>query len=308
DRARGATMWVTLEPCSHHGRTPPCVDALIAAGVRRVVAAHVDPDPRVGGRGLAALAAAGLEVEVGLQRERSVRLNWKYLTSRVHQRPAVTLKWAMSLDGKIATVSGESQWISSPGGRSWSLDQRETHDAILVGSGTILADDPRLNRRRGKASGPITRVVLDRRLRVSPQARLFEVPGPVILLTENRDPETIGPLQAVGAEVECLETVDPPSVLASLHRRDIQSVLIEGGGEIHGAFVAAGTFDRVAVDCAPLLLGGRTAQGAVAGVGIPNLEDAPRLEEMQFRRRGGDVIITGFRNGCLLDLYESVGA
>jgi diaminohydroxyphosphoribosylaminopyrimidine deaminase/5-amino-6-(5-phosphoribosylamino)uracil reductase len=273
-----------------------------------VIAAHVDPDPRVGGRGLAALAAAGLEVEVGLQRERSVRLNWKYLISRVHQRPAVTLKWAMSLDGKIATVNGESQWISSPGGRRWSLDQREMHDAILVGSGTVLADDPRLNRRHGKAPGPITRVVVDRRLRVSSRARLFEVPGPVVILTESRNPETIEPLRAVGAEVESLDVVDPPAVLACLHRRGIQSVLVEGGGDIHGAFVAAGTFDLVAVDCAPLLLGGREAKGAVAGIGIPHLDDAPRLEEMQFRRRGGDIIITGFRNGCLPGLYESVGA
>lgn len=313
ERARGATLYLNLEPCAHHGNTPPCADAVIEAGLARVVACHGDPDPRTAGSGFARLRDAGIEVEVGRLARQAVELNLHFLVSNVLRRPAVTLKWAMSLDGKIATVAGESQWISSPRGRRWALDQRERHDAILVGSGTALADDPRLDRRLGKARGPIVRAVLDRRLRLPPTARLFDVPGPVLLYTEPR-PEgearqgRIAPLEAAGAEVVALERLDPSAVLADLHGRGLRSVLVEGGGEVAAAFVAAGIFDRVAVDCAPVLLGGEGAPGPVRGVGAPSLEAAPRLERLRARRRGPDLILTGYRDGCLPDLLRSVGA
>ena len=186
-KARGATAYVTLEPCSHQGRTPPCCDALIRAGVTRVVACHRDPNPLVSGQGFARLRQAGVEVEVGPLADRAVALNLPFVVSHAWGRPQVTLKWAMSLDGHIATVAGESQWISSPAGREWSLEQREEHGAIVVGSTTALEDDPRLNRRLGWAEGPIVRVVLDRRLRLPPTARLFGIPGPVVIYTESED-------------------------------------------------------------------------------------------------------------------------
>ncbi len=176
DAARGATLFVTLEPCAHHGRTPPCADAVIAAGIARVVACHRDPDPRVSGEGFAKLRAAGIAVESGFLVEEAVKLNLAFLIAATLGRPAVTLKWAMSLDGRIATATGESQWISSPRGRRWALELREEHDAILVGSGTLLADDPRLDRRLGLSAGPNLRVVLDRRLRTPPTARLLHRP------------------------------------------------------------------------------------------------------------------------------------
>lgn len=310
ERARGATLYVTLEPCAHHGNTPPCADAVVAAGITKVVACHGDPDPRTAGAGFDRLRGAGIEVEVGgLPRlaEKAVELNLHFLVSVALGRPAVTLKWAMSLDGKIATVAGESQWISSPEGRRWALEQRECHDAILVGSETALADDPRLDRRTRKANGPIVRVVLDRRLRLPPTARMFGVEGPVLLYTEDRS-ERRGALEAAGAEVVTLDSVDPPAVLADLHRRGLRSVLVEGGGEVTAAFVAAGTFDRVAVDCAPVLLGGEGAPGPVRGAGFPHLDLAPRLERLRARRRGPDLILTGYRDGCLRDLLRSVGA
>lgn len=306
EATRGATLYVTLEPCSHHGRTPPCVDAVVAAGISRVVACHRDPDPRVSGKGLDQLRAGGVEVESGQLVESAALLNWKYLSAVVNARPAVTLKWAMSLDGRIATRAGDSQWISSDSARRWALAQREVHDAILVGSGTVLADDPRLTRRLGEASGPIIRVVLDRRLQVTAGAALFGEPGPVLIYTESDDRDARERLEAAGAVLPPIDRVTPSAVLEDLGSRAVQSLLVEGGGEVLGAFVTAGTFDRVAVDCGALLIGGRSAPGPVGAVGVERLTDAVRLEGLDVERIGNDVVITGFKDGCLQGLYESV--
>ena len=306
ERARGATLYVTLEPCAHHGRTPPCADAVVAAGVARVVACHGDPDPRVGGRGFARLREAGIEVEVGILAEEAVRLNLQFLVAATLKRPAVTLKWAMSLDGKIATVTGSSHWISSPQARRWSLALREEHDAILVGSGTVLADDPRLDRRLKLAVGPNLRVILDRRLRTPPEATLFTVPGPVLIYTQSADRGRCEALVAKGTEVAQLAAVEPEAVLADLYNRGVRSVLVEGGGEVHASFVAAGLYDQVKVDCAPLLIGGKGAPAPLGGLGVANLDKAPRLDELKTRRQGSDLILTGYRKGCLPALLSSV--
>ncbi len=306
EKARGATLYVTLEPCAHHGRTPPCTDGVIAAGIRRVVACHRDPNPQAGG-GFARLRQAGIEVEAGFLVERAVRLNWRFLCAATGRRPAVTLKWAMSPDGKIATAGGESQWISSPAGRRWGLLQREDHDAIVAGIGTALADDPRLDRRLGRAGRPNLRVILDRRLRLPSSARMFDVAGEVLVYTESVDGAKRQALESRGAEVVGLPAVAPAAVLADLRRRGVQSVLVEGGAGIHAAFTAAGTFDRVAVDCAPLLIGGDKAPGPVGGAGTSQLAAAPRLSRLRLERRGEDVIFTGFRERCLQDLFVSVG-
>ena len=309
DAARGATLYVTLEPCNHHGKTPPCSEAVVRAGIRRVVACHQDPNPQVAGSGFQRLREAGIEVEHGFLVREAVALNWRFLTSFIRKRPGVTLKWAMSLDGKIATVDGESQWISGPEGRDWGLDLREDHDAILVGSGTALADDPRLNRRRDKAFGPNTRVIMDRRLRLDPTARLFDVPGPILVYAlPDVNPERRHRLQDRGATVVEMPEVCPRTVVADLHRRGVQSLLVEGGAEIHGAFLQAGLFDRVAVCCAPKLIGGATAPGPTAGAGIGSLARVPRLEGLEAETRGDDVILTGFEVSCLQALCESVGS
>lgn len=355
ERARGATLYVTLEPCAHHGRTPPCTEAIREAGIARVVACHRDPNPEVAGDGFERLRDAGIEVESGVLVEEAVRLNLAFLTAAIHRRPAVTLKWAMSLDGKIATVAGDSQWISSPQARRASLDLREEHDALLVGSGTVLADDPRLTRRPpaatsesgegldeagGRAEGPNVRVVLDGRLRTPPAARLFDEDGPVLMYTRGagaQAPPDAPPgshaqrrraLEERGAvvveipreiprelrrepaeetgESEARGPVDPARVLADLWRRGVRSVLVEGGGEVHASFVAAGLFDRVWVDVGPLLLGGRVAPGPLGGQGLARLGDAPRVEGIDVRRSGDDVLINGYRPGCLQALCSSV--
>ncbi|HEY4597146.1 MAG TPA: bifunctional diaminohydroxyphosphoribosylaminopyrimidine deaminase/5-amino-6-(5-phosphoribosylamino)uracil reductase RibD, partial [Thermoanaerobaculia bacterium] len=289
-------LFITLEPCSHHGRTPPCADAVIAAGIVRVVACHGDPNPKVAGRGFARLRAAGIEVESGFLVEEAVRLNLPFLIANVLGRPEVTLKWAMSLDGRIATATGQSQWISSPQARQWALALREEHDAILVGSGTLLADDPRLDRRLGLAAGPNLRVVLDRRLRTPPEARLLTIEGPVVIYTESKDTERIEALRARGA------------VLADLYGRGVQSLLVEGGGEVLASFVMSGCYDRVMVDCAPLLIGGKGAPGPLAGEGFAELAAAARLEGFETGRQGGDVILTAYRKGCVEGLAAVVQA
>jgi diaminohydroxyphosphoribosylaminopyrimidine deaminase / 5-amino-6-(5-phosphoribosylamino)uracil reductase len=313
DRARGATLYVTLEPCAHHGRTPPCADAVVAAGIARVVACHGDPDPRVAGRGFARLRAAGIEVEVGPLAAAAVRLNLRYLVAAAERRPQVTLKWAMSLDGRIATAAGQSQWISSPPARRWALALREEHDAILVGSGTVLADDPRLDRRLGLAGKPGLRVVLDRRLRLGAWAaaapsgaprRLFTVADPLLIYTSA---VTIAAARAAGwlpelpgnVEVVALPAVEPTVVLADLHARGARSVLVEGGAEVLASFGASGLYDRVAAVCAPLLIGGRDAPGPLAGAGAPTLAEAERLDHLQVQHRGGDLIVEAVRQGLL---------
>ena len=313
-KACGATLYVSLEPCDHHGRTPPCSLATLDAGIERVVAIHRDPDPRTAGGGFARLRAAGVEVAVLGDEDPddplvtdAVRLNWRFLVARVKQRPAVTVKWAMSLDGKIATRAGDSQWISSPGGREWALEERELHSAILVGSGTALADDPRLTRRLGLAEGPHTRVVVDRRLRLGSDARLFAETGPVIVYASPAiDAARRRELEDRGAEVVPLDVPEPASILRDLFDRGIESVLIEGGGTLAAAFVEAGAHDRVAVCCAPLLIGGVGAPGPLGGEGFAPLSTAPRLRAAEITARGDDWILEAFDSSCLLALFASV--
>jgi diaminohydroxyphosphoribosylaminopyrimidine deaminase / 5-amino-6-(5-phosphoribosylamino)uracil reductase len=302
--ARGATLYVNLEPCSHHGRTPPCVDAIVEAGVARVVYCHHDPN-RDAARGRERLRAAGVEVDHGLLAEEAVRVNLPFLCRYLLARPAVTLKWAMSLDGKIATTEGESQWLSSPQSRRWALSLREEHEAVLVGSETVLRDDPRLDRRLALATGANVRVVLDRRLRTPVTARLFEVAGAVLLYTERPRGDAVA-LEAAGAEVVSLPRVDASSVLQDLFGRGVGSVLVEGGGEVIAAFAGCRLFDRVAACCAPLLIGGRRAPSPVGGDGLGPLAGVPRLEAIRSRRRGPDVWIDALRAGCSRDLSSNV--
>ncbi len=304
--AEGATLYVTLEPCSHFGRTPPCADAVIAAGVSRVVASVGDPNPQVAGQGFARLRAAGVAVEVGALAREAVRINLPFFVSQVLGRPAVTLKWAMSLDGKIATVAGESRWISSVRARETALLLREEHDAILVGVGTVLADDPRLDRRLGRSRGANLRVVLDRRLRTPGKARMFESDGPIVIFTESDDVEAALELTLAGADVVRLAKVEPAAILASLFERGVRSVLVEGGGEVHASFVSSGLYDAVHVDLAPRVIGGRSAPTPVGGAGFARLVEAPGLESIEVKRRGADVILSGVRAGALSELLRAL--
>jgi diaminohydroxyphosphoribosylaminopyrimidine deaminase/5-amino-6-(5-phosphoribosylamino)uracil reductase len=283
-RARGATLYVTLEPCAHQGRTPPCAPLVLASGVARVVAALPDPSPLVAGRGLALLRRAGVAVETGLLAGEAARLGERFLVPARLGRPFVLLKAALTLDGRIATVSGRSHWVTSPSQRRQARWLRRLHDAVLVGIGTALADDPLLMP-SPRTRRPFLRVVLDSRLRLPERGRLARSAGPrtpVFVLSCAPDPSRRRRLEAAGVEVVEVagETgrVSLPAALEALGARGVTSVMVEGGGEVLGSFLAARLADQVALFRAPLLLGGRGSRPAFGGPDPLEMRQALRLE------------------------------
>jgi diaminohydroxyphosphoribosylaminopyrimidine deaminase/5-amino-6-(5-phosphoribosylamino)uracil reductase len=300
EAARGATLYVTLEPCCHHGKTPPCTDAVLRAGVRRVVAAMPDPFPAVKGKGVDLLRAAGVAVEVGVCEAEARRLNAPYLKLLATGRPYVHAKWAMTLDGKIATRSRDSRWISNEESRRRVHQLRGRMDAVLVGIGTALADDPQLTAR---PPGPRTavRVVLDSKGRLPPDGRLASstCQAPVLVATAAALPENIAELQEHGCEVLALPgadgRVDVGALLAEMGRRRYSNVLVEGGGGVLGSFRDAGAIDEVHVFIAPRLAGGAEAHSAMAGRGVAKIAEALRLAEWRFEDVAGDLYVHGWR-------------
>ncbi|APZ44498.1 bifunctional diaminohydroxyphosphoribosylaminopyrimidine deaminase/5-amino-6-(5-phosphoribosylamino)uracil reductase RibD [Acidihalobacter ferrooxydans] len=298
-RARGAVAYVTLEPCSHHGRTPPCSDALIEAGVARVVAAMQDPNPQVAGQGLARLAAAGVETACGLMAREARALNPGFISRMERARPWVRVKSAMSLDGRTAMASGESQWITGEAARADVQRWRAQADAVMTGRGTVLADDPSLNVRlsaatlafEGEVRQPL-RVVLDTHLRTSPDARLFAAPGKVLVLCADTSADARrAALQTRGAEV-CAVTahaqgLDLRAVLHALAAREINEVHVEAGATLSGALIAAGLADELVLYIAPSLLGD-TGRGLFTLPGLEHLQDRVELELRDVRRVGRD--------------------
>ena len=300
--AVGATAYVSLEPCCHWGQTPPCVDALIAAGIRRVVVPLEDPDPRVAGGGLRRLHEAGLEVETGLCAAEAAEVNAGFFSRLRLGRPLVTLKLGTSLDGRIATASGESQWITGPPARERAHALRAAHDAIMVGTGTALADDPQLTcRLPGLAQRSPVRVVIDRHLRMSPTMQLVasarEVPT-WVLTSLSADPLRRRALADGGVTVIEIDgdsngDIDLASALAALGERGITRLLVEGGGRLAAALVRARLVDRLIWAHAPLLIG-NDGVPAIADLGLEVLADAPRFERLSTEIVGNDVL-TMFR-------------
>jgi diaminohydroxyphosphoribosylaminopyrimidine deaminase/5-amino-6-(5-phosphoribosylamino)uracil reductase len=300
-QARGADLYVTLEPCIHFGRTPPCVAAVVSAGVRRVVIAARDLDPRVSGRGLAALRQAGVEVVAAdRDRERAAILqNEKFRVRISFGRPFVLAKWAATLDGKTASGSGSSRWITGRAARLRALLYREEYDAVLVGARTVLADDPLLTRRLGRSGqAPHWRIVLDGRLRAPEGARLFRDPEGVVVATARpRDDPRARRLTARGVRVWSIPgsaagRVSVPRLLTRMARHGISSLLVEGGAETLWSFFRAGAVDRVAVFIAPKVLGGARAPGGVGGPGF-RLDRAPELVDVTWETYGRDWLVTG---------------
>lgn len=299
ERARGATLYVTLEPCCHYGKTPPCTEALIAAGIKRVVAAMLDPNPKVAGGGIRRLREAGIEVRVGLLEAEARRLNeafCKYITTGV---PWVTLKMALTLDGKIATRTGASRWISSEVSRLKAHELRNTHDAVLVGIGTVLADDPELTTRIPGGRDAV-RIILDSRLRLPLKARVVNLTSsaPTLVATTEQAPkERQEELARAGVEVVVLPAVEGkvswPALLTTLAKRQITSILVEGGAEVNASALAWGVVDRVVAFIAPKIFGGKEAPSPVAGLGVAHPDEAWRLEKVEVERLGEDVMLTG---------------
>ena len=292
-RCAGADLYVTLEPCSHHGRTPPCSTALINAGIKRVVCAIEDPDPRVQGSGLQQLREAGIEVEIGLFREEAERQNAAYLKHRQTGLPLVILKLAQTLDGQIATCTADSRWITAAKARTHAHRWRSWVDGIMVGAGTIAADDPQLDVRHVKGRDPRPMVV-DGRLRTSPRARVYQRPGAVLITAASNPPSALAPFAARGAEIWAYaapqDRIDLRQPLAAAARQDMTSIMIEGGGDLAAAALRDQVVDQVMIFVAPRILGKGIA--AIGNLDIDTVEDAICLEDVRTRRLGPDVLYT----------------
>lgn len=274
EKARGGTAYVSLEPHAHHGRTPPCTDALIAAGIKRVVAPIEDLNPKVTGKGFAHLRASGIQVQTGLLADEATQINEAYLHFMQTGLPFVHLKLAVSLDGKIATRTGDSRWVSGPESLARVHELRHQYDAILVGAKTAVLDDPLLTDRSGLARRqPLVRVVLDNKKQLLPDAKLLTsaADGPVLVLSG-----------------------EPLAVLRELADRSTQSVLIEGGAATAGRFFDAGLVNKVTFFMAPKIVGGAGAPGAIGGSGVEKMADAWELERVTVVQRGKDLEISGY--------------
>lgn len=297
--AAGATAYVSLEPHAHHGRTSPCTDSLIAAGIRRVVAPVEDPNPKVSGRGFAHLRTAGLEVSFGLMAGEAQQLNEKYFHFMKTGRPFVHLKLATSLDGKIATRTGDSRWITGEAARARVQELRHEYDAILVGAGTVAKDNPLLTDRSGlRRRRPLVRVLLDDELKLSPVSQLAATAAasPVLVFSSaNADSNRRAVLEKRGVEVVSHSgSRDWQFVLTELSKRSLQSVFVEGGANVAGDLLSAGLINKVTFFIAPRLIGGREAPSAIGGLGAERLAEAVELDNVKMIQRGSDFEITGY--------------
>lgn len=292
ERARGATLYVTLEPCCHFGKTPPCTEAIVAAGISRVVAAMPDPFPHVNGGGLEKLRAAGIVVEVGLLETDSRRMNAPYLTLVEKGRPFVHAKWAMTLDGKIATRTGNSKWISCDAARELAHSIRGRMDAIIVGAGTVRMDDPLLTARPGGPRTPL-RVVLSRDGALPESCQLLQSAHqtPLLVAGDRIADDTRANLQLRGSEVLDMSSV--ADLLTVFGKRRYTNVLIEGGASVLGSFRDAGLIDMVHVFIAPKLVGGAAAFTPMAGGGATTIEEGLRVVEWEFEPVGADYYLRG---------------
>lgn len=294
--SQGADLYVTLEPCAHQGRTPPCIDRILASKIRRVFVAVEDANPLVKGKGIAFLRDRGLEVNVGLCREAALKLNAPFFHFIRTQKPFVTLKLAMTLDGRIATRSGESKWITGPQARSYVQRMRFESDAILVGSGTISKDDPSLNV-RWRLKKPITKVVLDSRLQVPPGSRLFESDDPVILFHSSSISQSAKEGLARMAELIGVSKADGflrwDEILSALGKKRINSLMVEGGSRVAGTLLACGLANRLVFFYGARLIGS-TGLPAIGELRVDKLDLAPSYEIERIKRLGKDFVVEAF--------------
>ncbi len=302
ERARGATIYVTLEPCNHHGRTPPCTEKILAAGIRRVVVAMADPNPHVAGGGNEFLKSRGLDVTCGICESDAVALNESFIKYTRTREPFVVLKMAATLDGRIATRTGDARWVTGPKARAFVHQLRHSMDAILVGGGTVQADDPELTTRLEHGGGvdPI-RVILDTRLAISPDARLLNMSSTAetIIACGPRAPEAPrARLKEKGAyllELPLSEgRLDLKALMTALGERDITSLLIEGGAQVAGAALKAGVVDKVHFFYAPKIMGGGDGIPMCNGKGPEKMSECLPLSRMTVNQVGEDILVTGY--------------
>ena len=294
-KAKGATVYVSLEPCNHYGRTPPCTEALIAAGVAKVVVGMVDPDSRVAGSGIEKLREAGIEVVVGMEQEACRQLNEAFIHRVLYQRPFGILKYAMTLDGKIATITGHSAWITSQQSRHQVHQLRAACDAVIVGSNTVRRDNPHLTTHQVAAHNPL-RVVMSRTLDLPLELHLWETDtAPTLVFTEkvtNRDLQQ--ELVDKGVEVIKLNPLTPKEVMQHLYERELSQVLWECGGILAARAIAAGAIQKVMAFIAPKIIGGQLAPSPVGDLGLTNMSQALNLERVTLKSIESDFLIEGY--------------
>lgn len=298
EAARGATMYVSLEPCCHHGKTSPCVDHIVEAGIEKVVVGLIDPDPRVSGGGIRKLQEAGVTVELADDdsQEQCAEINRAFICRLKRNRPYVTLKFASSLDGKLASRTGQSKYISGEESRRWVHRERDTHDAIMVGINTVLVDDPELTTREPGGRTPI-KIIVDSQGRVPDSAALWEhLENGAIILTTARGQKRIRPRNGLEVIVTDNEQgrVDLDLALHKLAQWGINSILLEGGSRLNGSMLDRGLIDRVLAFIAPLLVGGEAALSPIAGFGVENVSNALRLRDVGWSTLDADLLIEGF--------------
>ncbi|MGH9948895.1 MAG: bifunctional diaminohydroxyphosphoribosylaminopyrimidine deaminase/5-amino-6-(5-phosphoribosylamino)uracil reductase RibD, partial [Pyrinomonadaceae bacterium] len=299
EKASGGTAYVSLEPHAHHGKTPPCTDALINAGIKRVVAPIEDPNPLVSGKGFQKLRENGIEVVTGILADEATKLNEKFICWHKKQRPFIHLKLAMSLDGRISLNKSVSTVLSGEAALQRVHKLRHEYDAILIGANTAIIDNPSLTDRSGKPRRrPLVRVVLDNSLRLPLEHHLVETANktPTLVFTSNIDPVDTEPLLARGLEVIPVDggPRNLAGVLKELYRRDIQSVMVEGGSEVAGAFIDARLVDKVTLIYSPMIIGGKDAPVAIAGIGANSVAEALDISSFSVTKLGPDIEITGY--------------
>ncbi len=295
DLARGATVYVSLEPCNHYGRTPPCSEGLIAAGVAKVVVGMVDPNPLVAGGGIARLRAAGVEVLVGVEAEACHQLNEAFVHRILYKQPLGILKYAMTLDGKIATTSGHSAWVTNQDARSEVHQLRAACDAIIVGGNTVRQDNPYLTSHQVGAHNPL-RVVMSRHLNLPEDARLWQTAAvPTLVLTElGSSPDFQKFLLAQGVEVVELTSLTPEAAMTHLYERGFCSVLWECGGTLAASAIAQGAVQKILAFIAPKIIGGSHAPTPVGDLGLTTMTEALSLERVRWRVVGSDCLVEGY--------------
>ena len=307
DRARGAMMHVTLEPCCHRGRTPPCTEAIVNAGISEVHMALLDPNPLVSGKGLRRLEEAGVKAFVGECEEKAREINEGYIKFITTGLPFVTAKFAMSLDGKIATQNGDSKWISGDEARNFVHYLRHIVDAVMVGANTIIIDDPQLSARGcsgkgGKAKLQPLRVIVDGRGRTPLSSRVFKEPGKTLIaVAKPFDVKKADEFRKAGAEVIELPAergvIELADLVSLLGKRQITSVLVEGGSSLFGSLFDCGLVDKVLAFVSPIIVGGDGAKSAVGGLGVNRVAEALHLGRVKITEFGGDVLIGGYLGG-----------
>lgn len=297
--AKGATLYVTLEPCAHYGRTGPCAKAVVEAGIARVVIALKDPNPLVAGKGIAILEEAGIEVRCGVLAREAARLNEAFLKWIETGLPLVAMKTAMSLDGKIATYTGASQWITGPEARQRVHEYRDVYDGILAGIGTVLADNPSLTARLPEGGKNPVRIIADSMARMPLEAKILTdgAARTIIAVTEEAPAHRVEALKAAGAEIIVAgpgPQVDMALLMKKLGEQEITSVFVEGGGTVNFSMLKAGLVDKVYAFVAPKIIGGREAKTPVEGDGFATLEEAVELTALEAQTIGRDVLLTGY--------------